>query len=275
MIHFIDRFTEHLRKGRYNQATIKAYRDAIYLFYNANRDVPQSKLSEELVSSYLLDLKSKKNYSDDAVIQAGKALKLYFKTIFEKNLSIKATGEKQDKLPDILTKDEVIKLINHIKNKKHKSIICLIYGFGLKLNEILELKISNINFETNKIEIGDINDYSFRKLTIPDVLKEYLHYLISVNKGSEYLISGNGESKYSPRGVQLFFSKAVEELSFEKDISVQTLRHSYAVHLLETGLDIHYLQQLLGHKYLQTTSMYQGYINFRTEDVKSPIIELF
>ncbi|WP_156511000.1 MULTISPECIES: phage integrase N-terminal SAM-like domain-containing protein, partial [Emticicia] len=147
MTHLIERFTEILRKGKYNTQTIAAYRNAIFVFYNHFRDLPQSKITEELIAAYLIDLGEKKGGNADAALQAGKAIKLFYEVIFNRKLGIKANGEsKAESLPEILTEDEVKKLISVLENLKHKALMSIIYAAGLKLSDVLNLKVTDINF---------------------------------------------------------------------------------------------------------------------------------
>lgn len=113
MTHLIERFTELLKKGKYNSVTIAAYRNAVFVFYNQFRDMPQHKITDEVVSDYLTQLANKKGDSTDTVKQAGKAIKLFFEMMLNRKLNIKATGEiKENTLPVILTESEVATLLN-------------------------------------------------------------------------------------------------------------------------------------------------------------------
>lgn len=276
MIHLIDRFTDKLKQGKYNNVTIKSYRDAVFMFYNRFRDVPQNKLNEKSVAEHLAFLKAEKGLSQDAIIQNGKAIKLYFQLILERELDIKASGEQKQIPPYILSKDEVIKVLAYVKNPKHNLIIHLAYGVGLKLNELISLKISDFNFEKGTLTIAGSEPSEDRELNLgeklPPIIKDF-----TANKKvtSQYLFSNNKGDQISPRGVQIYFSKTIKELGLDSSITLQNLRHSYAVHLLNRGIDLHHLQKSLGHKYLQTTSLYSSLTDFSIEKMESPVDTLF
>lgn len=273
MIHLIERFTDHLKKGRYNTITIKSYRDAVFMFYSKFRDYPQHKIDAQLIADYLREFKEKKAHSPDLIVQNGKALKLFFKVIFDKSFDIEISGEKKQSPPYILSKWEIRKIIDKVRHPKHSLIVQLSYGLGLKLNELINLKRSSIDFEKNLISIGETTDEDeLRKLLMPTCLSDKLKaYIDNTEAASDFVFCNKKGEQISPRGVQLYFSKIVEELNIDKSVTLQNLRHSYAVHLLDKGVDLHHLQKSLGHKYLQTTTLYQNLTTFEIEKLESPL----
>ncbi|MER0441320.1 tyrosine-type recombinase/integrase [Emticicia sp. W12TSBA100-4] len=275
MTHLIERFTEILRKGKYNSQTIAAYRNAIFVFYNHFRDLPQSKITEELIAAYLVELGEKKGSAVDAALQAGKAIKLFYEVIFNRKLGIKANGEsKSDSLPDILTEKEVTKIIGVLDNLKHKALMSIIYAAGLKLSDVLNMKVSDLDFEKREIVVSPSKSEKGRTLMLPKKLLPILKAYLEKYKPEELLFGGENGKTYSPRSVQLVFQQAMAKAKIEKDASVHTLRHSYAVHCLERGMDIHLLQEILGHKYLQTTAIYNQIAQVQLVNIRSPFEDL-
>lgn len=275
MIHLIDRFTDQLRKGKYNTATVKAYRDAVFMFYNKFREVPLSQLDENKVKEYLKYLKNEKDFNQDAIIQNGKAIKLYFKMMLDKPLDISATGKTKQEPPYILSKTEISTIIQETNNRKHRLIIQLAYGLGLKLNELINVKIEDIDFEKQLLLVLGGGTSDDRTLSLGDKLcKEIQNFITQKLTPSEYLFSNSKGESISPRGVQIYFSKTITSLKMNSSITIQNLRHSYAIHLLNKGIDLHHVQKSLGHKYLQTTALYQPLVNFSIEKLESPINDL-
>ncbi|MDZ7933688.1 MAG: tyrosine-type recombinase/integrase [Emticicia sp.] len=277
MTHLIERFTEILRKGKYNSQTIAAYRNAIFVFYNHFRDLPQSKITEELIAAYLVELGEKKGntVAVDAALQAGKAIKLFYEVIFNRKLGIKANGDsKSDSLPDILTEKEVTQIIDVLDNLKHKALMSIIYAAGLKLSDVLNMKVTDIDFEKNEIMVSPSKSDKGRTLTLPKKLIPILKAYLEKYKPDDLLFGGENGKTYSPRSVQLVFQQAITKAKIEKDASVHTLRHSYAVHCLERGIDIHLLQEILGHKYLQTTAIYNQIAQVALVNIRSPFEDL-
>lgn len=275
MTHLIERFTEILKKGKYNSQTIAAYRNAIFVFYNHFRDVPQSKITDELVSNYLLELSERKGPASEASKQAGKAIKLFFELIFKRKLAIKASGRmKEDTLPEVLTEKEIECIISVLDNPKHKALMATIYALGLKLSDVLVLKLSDLDLQTRHIIIPSSKTDKGRKLKIPSKLIPILMAYFEKHKPEELLFVGEKGNTYSPRSVQLVFQQALQKAKIDKSATVHTLRHSYAVHCLERGMDIHLLKDILGHKYLQTTSIYYQLANIDLVNIRSPFEDL-
>jgi len=273
--HLIERFTEILKKGKYNSQTIAAYRNAIFVFYNHFRDLPQSKINEELISAYLFELGDKKGGSTDATLQAGKAIKLFYEVMFNRKFVIRANREsKSDKLPEILTELEIAKIISVLDNLKHKALMSIIYAAGLKLRNVLNMKITDIDFDKGEIIVMPTKSEKGRTLMLPKKLVPILKAYLKKYNPQHLLFDGENGKTYSPRSVQVVFQQAMVKGKIEKDASVHTLRHSYAVHCVERGMDIHLLQTILGHKYLQTTSIYNQIAQVELINIRSPFEDL-
>ncbi len=275
MTHLIERFTEHLKKGKYNSATISSYRNAIFVFYNHFWDYSQSKITDELISDYLISIANTKTSKQDAN-QTGKAIKLFYEVIFSKVLNIKATGKiKDEQTIDILTKEELVQLFNSIKNIKHKLLIMLVYNVGLKINEVINLECNDIDIANNTIIIRHKNSKKTRSLRLAPNLGVFIEkYLLKFNPTKELFPGSGGEGFYSARNIQLFFQKAVIESGINKPATLNTLRHSFAVHSLQLGIDVHILQQILGHNNVQTTSAYLQFVKTDFSQLRSPLENL-
>ncbi|UBM59709.1 tyrosine-type recombinase/integrase [Marinilongibacter aquaticus] len=273
MTHLIERFTEHLKSGKYNHQTIVAYRNAIFVFYNLVRDMPQSKITDEFIGNYLIELADKKDKNE--AMQAGKALKLFYEVIFNRKLGIKSTGEsKEEKLPEILSKNEVKQILYAVTNIKHKCVLLLIYNTGLRISEVINLKVEDLNLEKRTIRIWDKERENARILALSSNVIDFLRRYFVKDKPSDILFPGEKGTPYSSRNVQLFFQAALKKSGVSKNATVHTLRHSFAVHALEMGMDIHILQEILGHNFLQTTSIYNQLAEIRLDKLRNPIEDI-
>lgn len=274
MTHLIERFTEILRNGRYNSTTIAAYRNAVFIFFNKYSNYPLHRYNEELVSKYILDLAKKD--SPKKAAQAGKAIILFFDKIYNKKLNIKATGKyKEEHNLVIFTKEEVKRLINSLTNIKHKLILSIVYNNGLKVTEVVNLKVEDVDLENERITIASNNPEKERVLRLSHKIKPLFDQYFEKHKPTDSLFPGSGgKGQYSPRNIQLIFHKALSNSGIEKKGNLTTLRHSFAVHSLEAGTSVNLLQKILGHSNVQTTSVYNNYVDVKIEDIRSPFEDI-
>jgi integrase/recombinase XerD len=273
MTHLIERFTEYMKSGKYNSVTVSAYRNAIFVFYNVVRDMPQSKITDEYIGNYIIELSEKKDKAD--VIQAGKALKLFYEVIFGRKLTIKSTGEKKiQKFPDTLSKNEIKQIFYTVTNIKHRVLLLLIYNSGLRISEAINVKVEDLNLEDRTINIWDKKRSEKRVLAIAPNIIDFIKLYFVKESPHDFLFPGEGGKPYSSRNIQLFFQSAVKKSEINKPATVHTLRHSYAVHALEAGMDIHLLQNILGHRFLQTTAIYNQVATVNTSNLRSPLQDI-
>jgi integrase/recombinase XerD len=269
--HLIERFTEILKKGKYNSNTITAYRNVIFVFYNHFRDYPQTKISDEVISDYITEIGNK--HSNVEAMQVGKAVKLFFEVIFNRQLNLTASGKPKEEVQiDLFSPQELQILFENIKNPKHKLLVMMVYAHGLKINDVVNLERNDVDLESGILIIRNNMPKKSRRLKLSTVLIEPITAYLEKYEPIKYFFSGSGgDKKYSPRNIQLFFQKAISDAELDRNASLNTLRHSFAVHSLERGLDIHILKEILGHSNLQTTSHYVQFAEIKVEAISSPL----
>jgi len=241
---------------------------------------------------FLLGLIAKDN-SDETVRSAGFAIKFYLNTI-KKDCSEtkKSLGflvpEMQDaflgiqevldnlpnikrekKLPVILSKEEIERLISSTKNMNHRLIIQIGYSAGLRISEIINLKWQDIDFDRNLIHLKRAKGKKDRIVMLSLKVKESLMNLTPNKEG--YVFLTNRDGKYIQRTIQKIIENAAIKAGIRKSISPHTLRHSFATHLLENGTDIRYIRDLLGHSDISTTLIYTKVSNKNIRNIKSPL----
>lgn len=226
--------------------------------------------SVEDVKRYLESLHNKghTNITLNVVISA-------MKFIFEingKHLDLKRP-KKEKHLPSVFSKDEVKRLINSLKNPKHKLILKTIYGLGLRVSELSNLKIKHIDFERGLVLIKNSKGNKDRYVKIPGGWDEEVKNYIKLKGNGEYLYEGR-KGKISIKTIQKIFDNALKKSKLRKNASCHTLRHSFATHLLENGVDIRIIQRLLGHSKLETTQIYTHVSDVQLKNIKSPLEEL-
>jgi len=233
----------------------------------SNKDL--SFLDQEDVKKYLayLNEKGRTNISLNVVISA---LKFGF-GIFNKKLEIKHPT-KEKRLPSVLSKEGVKKIIYSLDNPKHRLILQTIYGLGLRVSELQNLKSNDINFGRKIALIKEAKGKKDRYVTLPESLSSELKNYISLNKGKYVFEGRNG--MITIKIIQKIFENALKKSGVNKKASCHTLRHSYATHLLENGVDIRIIQKLLGHNKLKTTQIYTYVSNFQLQNIKLPLDSL-
>ncbi len=149
---------------------------------------------------------------------------------------------------------------------------CL-YGLGLRVSEVVNLKVSDLDFDRNVVKISSAKGNKQRYVMLPKKLKSDLESYIELEKPEKYLFSGR-KNKYTIKSIQKIFESAMKKAKIKKKASCHTLRHSFATHLLEKGVDIRYIQNLLGHSRLQTTQIYTHVADSKLKNIQSPLDDL-
>ena len=179
---------------------------------------------------------------------------------------------KEKTLPSVLSTQEVIDILKQTENIKHKAILMTIYSAGLRISESINLKFKDIDSDRMQIRVeqgkGKVDRYSLLSVRTLMILREYYKQY----RPTVWLFEGvkKGE-QYSTRSIQQIFQDAVHKAGITKDVSVHTLRHSFATHLLENGTDLRYIQSLLGHANSKITEIYTHITTKGFDQIKSPM----
>lgn len=239
----IGKLVEEMRLRGYSKETMKAYGNLV-------SDFLRSKKSPR---DYLL---SKADMSRSALRTAYFALKFYFENVLGEGFREKIPlAKNKEKLPVVLGKSEVMRMIDSTSNLNHKYVLMFLYYAGLRLDELINLKESDIDYERGLIHLKKTKGSKDRVIFLHDRLKE----IKILNEGNIFLT--NRGSKYTKRTVQEIVKVAARKANIKKRVTPHTLRHCFATHLLEGGADIRYIQKLLGHKDLKTTQIYTHIAN--------------
>ena len=154
---------------------------------------------------------------------------------------------------------------------KHKAILTIIYGLGLRISELINLKITDIDSDRMIVSIRQAKGKKDRNVMLPDNLLKLLRtYFLEYNP-KIYLFEGQNLSRYSASSIRKILIKSIKKTGITKKVKVHTLRHSFATHLLENGTDVRIIQKLLGHNNLNTTMLYTQVANTTISKVKSPL----
>ncbi|PIY93307.1 MAG: hypothetical protein COY69_02295 [Candidatus Magasanikbacteria bacterium CG_4_10_14_0_8_um_filter_32_14] len=175
------------------------------------------------------------------------------------------------KKPLTLTPKQIKKIIDCIHNPKHLFIISLAYGSGLRLNEIKNLRIKDLNLENLTIQVRNKQGKKVRETIIAEKIKRELQSFINNKKPTDLLFTNHTGHQLSDRAIQSAFSSALARAKITKSATFQSLRYSFIKHLLENGVAIHHIQKLLGHKNIRTTKLYQKNVTTEITNIKSPL----
>ncbi len=180
-------------------------------------------------------------------------------------------ARRSKKLPIVLSREEIKNIIDAIRNPKHKLIISLAYGAGLRISEVISLKVKDVNLEELTIHLKNAKGKKDRITIFPEKIKNDLQNLIAGKNLNDYLFESERGGKLTERTAQKVFENALRRASIKKDATFHSLRHRFATHLLENGVDVRYVQELLGHRNIRTIQVYTQVTNPKIKNIKSPL----
>lgn len=226
---------------------------------------------------YLLKLMEEENASHSFVSQAVSAVKFLYREVIKKpEVIAKLPRPKRErKLPDVLSQQEVVRFIEKIENLKHRAILLLVYSAGLRVGEVVRLKPEDIDSDRGLIHVrqgkGRKDRFTILSQTTLEILRDYF----KIYKPVKWLFPGAHPGNHiTERAVQKVFDQTCKKAGIHKDVSVHSLRHSFATHLLEGGTDLRYIQELLGHVSSKTTEIYTHVSERDIKRIQSPLDRL-
>jgi len=268
--HFLFTLAKELVIRGFSKRTIKTYLSINQKFLHFIGKSPRE-VSAKDVKSYLLYLKGKKQTNTSLNLTIS-ALKFYYQEVLKRKLFFTIKRPKREKyLPVAISKTEIFKMIEVTANIKHKLILALSYGAGLRVSEVAGLTVGDLDFNNLTIHIKQAKGGKDRLTLLPEKIKEELHEFIK-NKSTENLIfESERGGRLEERTVQKIFKQNLEKAGIKKKATFHSLRHSFATHLLENNVDIRYIQELLGHQNIRTTQIYTKVAINNIKKIKSPL----
>jgi site-specific recombinase XerD len=258
------RFIDDLKLAGYSTRTIKSYIYSVSKLAQYFNKSPEHISNEEL-RNYLLYHKDK--YASNTTTMALCAIKHLFGKTLKRTMPVfnLTRQKKKNKLPSVLSKEEVRYFIYNVRLLRYRALFTIIYCCGLRLNEALNLKVNNIDSNRMTLKVENGKGGIDRYVPLPQSGLELLrkHYRTHKNPLFIFPKCGQGQKDEKSANEHLrkgtvwdVFKKVVTECKFNKKVHPHTLRHSYATHLLEDGVDIRIISEYLGHKSLETTLIY-------------------
>jgi site-specific recombinase XerD len=269
----LNNFYLYLKGKRYSKSTIQTYTFFIADFVNFHTQTPLAELDKRDVELFIEKVFIERNYSISSQRQFISALKLFI--VFYPNTKINELvlerPKKSRKLPSILSQEEVLQIITATQNLKHRAIIALIYSCGLRISELVNLKLADFYIERKQLIVKNGKGRKDRYVSLADSFLPLLSNYYHSYKPKLFFVEGQKGGKYSAESVRQFLKKSSLKSGITKNVTPHTLRHSYATHLLENGVDIRYIQSLLGHSKPETTMIYTHVKRKDLMEIQNPL----
>lgn len=263
----MERLEKELKIRNYSKKTIKSYLHSISNFLKFSKGKGLNKNTVQEYISFYLEKKNPSTINKDKF-----AIKFFFNNVLKQEL-ILPTIKKNKSLPKILTPEEIKKMIDNTPNVKHRLIIKLLYGCGLRVSEIINLKKEDLNFDEKLIFVKLAKGKKDRFVKIPELIIRGLKSYCQLET-SKLLFPSNRGGKLTPATIQAILKNSAKKAEIKKRVYPHLLRHSFATHLLENGIDLRVIQKLLGHGDIKTTQIYTQISQASIKNVRSPLDNL-
>ncbi|MEG1022312.1 MAG: tyrosine-type recombinase/integrase [Myroides sp.] len=269
-------FVQLLQVKRYSTSSIETYvnafRQFLTHFINADVDLLNKKQIEHYINFMVTDRKISVSYQKQLVA----AIKFWYQDVLGKKMQLDYLypDRGEFKIPVVFSQAEVKLILENSENLKHKAILATVYSCGLRVSELTNLKITDIDSNTMTVTIRQSKGNRDRVVVLAEKLLVLLREYFKEYKPKDYLFEGRANGRYSERSVQQILKQILTKLKISKQGSVHSLRHSYATHLIEQGTDVRFVKDLLGHKSIKTTLIYTHLTDPAKRKIKSPLDNL-
>ncbi len=272
------RVHQEIRLANYSSQTAMSYIQALKAvsqWLEQNQYPPLHRMTQEIAGKYFLYLQSRSKKSDSVFLLHRAAIAFYYKKILGLDFSTIywRPRKRPKKLPQVLTRDEVLLILENTFNLRHRLMISLIYCAGLRVSEVVSLRIEDIDTENLTLRVRSGKGKKDRITVLSPLVVDQL---LAVTQGRSFyqyvfIRHADGKKHIHVRTVQAAFRQALMRSGVAKRASCHTLRHSFATHLLEGGVDLRYIQKLLGHSNIKTTTVYTHVTRPGIAGIKSPL----
>lgn len=269
----LDAFSHYMLQRRYSHNSVKSYQEALRVFLTFIGDKEPEEITNDDLERFNHEKIIRKGLSASYQNQVINALKLYFRRFYGKQFDVSRIERPKDgyKLPVVLSLDEVENILNGTKNLKHRTMLSVIYSCGLRMGELIDLRIRDVDSKRMVVHIKKAKGSKDRVVPLSESTLDILRTYYLEYKPDEYLFNGDGSLQYSRSSLQSVFRQAISRSGIQKKCTLHTLRHSFATHLLEAGVNLRYIQELLGHNSPKTTMIYTHVSSEASRKIESPI----
>jgi integrase/recombinase XerD len=272
----IRRFQDWLRNMRYSESTIKNYSEVVTVFFRFLDNKAPATITNEDLEVFNRDYIIRRKYSASYQSQVINGVKLYFGVLEDRQLNpdIIKRPKQPKTLPNVLSREEIMDILQVLTNLKHRFMLLLLYSCGLRKGELLNLRVPHMQPDRGIILVKQGKGKKDRIVRFPETLKGPFRDYLKAFDPKNYVIEGKNGGQYSEQSLAEVVHKAVEKAGVKKPVTPHWFRHTYATHLHEGGTDIRYIQELLGHKSSKTTEIYTHVSNRKIKEIKSPIEDM-
>jgi site-specific recombinase XerD len=276
----LNQFKRQLGLKSYSPSTIRTYSNEFAQFLSTIKSKPAADFTEERIKDYLQYCFEKLKLSENTLHSKINALKFYYEQVLgrEKFFWTIPRPKKPLLLPKLLNEDELRKLFNSLVNKKHKAMLFTAYSSGLRVSEIVNLKLADIDSGRMQIRVARAKGKKDRYVNLSPILLDILRNYVLTYKPRPRIFLFESEQTfeaYPTRTVQQIFTNAKNKAGIKKEVGIHSLRHSFATHLLDKGTDIRYIKDILGHFNIKTTERYLHVSKERLVNIVSPFDDLW
>lgn len=275
----LQQFVQLLKLKAYSPSTIRTYRNEFLQLLQLLKDKPADNLTAADLKRYLVYAMEKEGISENTAHSRLNALKFYFEQVLgkEKFFWEVPRPKKQQQNPHFFNQDEIVQILKHADNIKHKTMLMLAYSTGMRVSEVTHLKVWQIDSKRMQVIVQQAKGKKDRITTLSPVLLVMLreYFMVFKPKKNGYLFCGQQpDEPYSSRSLQQVLQNAKQKAGILKPGSVHALRHSFATHLLDRGTDVTLIMKLLGHNDIKTTLRYLHVTNRDVLQIISPLDQL-
>ena len=254
----------------YSRATRKSYTGCLRRFLQKHPD-EMNNPNQLSIENFLLDL-YEKDSSARTVTSYLQALQFYYRDVVGVNVDMKIkTPKRPSRLPVTLSHKEIERILSCVSNEKHRTMIALAYGSGLRVSELTDLRTGSIDFDEGIIYVYQGKGKKDRITLLPQTIIEELRKCTTGKCPSDYLFESERGGRLSTRSIQKVFERAMKSADIKKPATFHSLRHSFATHILEQGTDLRFIQKLLGHANIRTTQRYTHVSTASLRAIQSPL----
>jgi len=273
--HFESKLETELRSRKYSPRTICAYIYYNRLLCSIIQKTPDA-IKPEDIKHFLAILERGKNYSSSSMNLAISAIKFFFRNVLKRDIINEKVRPHHDKrLPMVLDKKEINKILTLEKNTKHRLLLMLVYSSGLRVSEVVSLKKEHIDLTRRVIYINLGKGRKDRFTILSEKAANFITRYLTINDIQNWIFPGQPATRHlTIRSAQHIFDNAIRRAEISKKVSIHSLRHTFATHLLESGTDIRYIQELLGHSNIRTTERYTHIARRNVLNIQSPLDSL-